>query len=44
MRAMVTAVPEALDVEAMNTAAATLLGLRDFAPFCRYREGAHHHP
>ncbi len=40
VRAMVTAVPEALDVEAMNTAAATLLGLRDFAPFCRYREGA----
>ncbi|GAC56396.1 tRNA pseudouridine synthase A [Gordonia hirsuta DSM 44140 = NBRC 16056] len=29
-----------LDVEAMNDAAATLLGLHDFAAFCRYREGA----
>lgn len=29
-----------LDVEAMNTAAAALLGLRDFAAFCKRREGA----
>jgi tRNA pseudouridine38-40 synthase len=29
-----------LDVEAMGSAAASLLGLRDFAAFCRPREGA----
>jgi tRNA pseudouridine38-40 synthase len=29
-----------LDVEAMSAAAATLLGLNDFAAFCRRREGA----
>ncbi|HYP45913.1 MAG TPA: tRNA pseudouridine(38-40) synthase TruA [Propionibacteriaceae bacterium] len=29
-----------LDVAAMNTAGASLLGLRDFAAFCRRREGA----
>ena len=29
-----------LDVEAMNAAAGTLLGLRDFAAFCKRREGA----
>ncbi|MFT4127746.1 MAG: tRNA pseudouridine(38-40) synthase TruA [Gordonia sp. (in: high G+C Gram-positive bacteria)] len=29
-----------LDVEAMNAASATLLGLHDFAAFCRRREGA----
>lgn len=29
-----------LDVEAMNEAAQTLLGLNDFAAFCRRREGA----
>lgn len=33
-------VRRALDVEAMNEAAARLLGLRDFAAFCRRREGA----
>lgn len=30
----------ALDVEAMDAAAGTLMGLRDFAAFCRRREGA----
>ncbi|MDN4480863.1 tRNA pseudouridine(38-40) synthase TruA [Demequina muriae] len=30
----------ALDVDALNEAAATLVGLRDFAPFCRPRHGA----
>jgi tRNA pseudouridine38-40 synthase len=30
----------ALDVEAMNEAAAQLVGLRDFAAFCKRREGA----
>ncbi|WP_026928258.1 tRNA pseudouridine(38-40) synthase TruA [Granulicoccus phenolivorans] len=29
-----------LDVAAMNEAATTLLGLRDFAPFCKRRDGA----
>ncbi|GAB3700480.1 tRNA pseudouridine(38-40) synthase TruA [Mariniluteicoccus flavus] len=29
-----------LDVEAMNAAAPILLGLKDFAPFCKRREGA----
>jgi tRNA pseudouridine38-40 synthase len=29
-----------LDVEAMNAAAATLLGEHDFAAYCRHREGA----
>ncbi|PIB77672.1 tRNA pseudouridine(38-40) synthase TruA [Mycolicibacterium brumae] len=29
-----------LDVDAMNQASAKLLGLRDFAAFCRHREGA----
>lgn len=29
-----------LDVEALNAASATLVGLRDFAPFCKAREGA----
>ncbi|EGD55170.1 tRNA pseudouridine(38-40) synthase TruA [Gordonia neofelifaecis] len=29
-----------LDVEAMNTASAGLVGLNDFAAFCRYREGS----
>lgn len=29
-----------LDVDAMNAAAALLVGLRDFAPFCKRREGA----
>ena len=34
------AVRDELDVAAMNRAAAGLLGLRDFAAFCRRREGA----
>ena len=33
-------VPRALDVEAMDAAAASLVGLHDFAAFCRPREGA----
>ncbi|GEK79844.1 tRNA pseudouridine(38-40) synthase TruA [Agrococcus baldri] len=33
-------VPQPLDVEAMRRTAAALLGLRDFAAFCRPREGA----
>ncbi|MFM9377418.1 tRNA pseudouridine(38-40) synthase TruA [Gordonia sp. VNK21] len=32
--------PRPLDVEAMNAAASRLLGLHDFAAFCRYREGS----
>ena len=32
--------PRALDVDAMNAAAATLVGLNDFAAFCRFREGS----
>ena len=32
--------PRELDLDVMNTAAAGLLGLRDFAAFCRRREGA----
>jgi tRNA pseudouridine38-40 synthase len=32
--------PRGLDLAAMNTAAATLLGEHDFAAFCRRREGA----
>jgi tRNA pseudouridine38-40 synthase len=36
----VTAWPRPLDVEAMSAAARELLGLRDFAAFCRHREGA----
>lgn len=32
--------PHPLDVSAMNAAAQTLLGLRDFASFCRPREGS----
>ncbi len=32
--------PRALDEDAMNEAATLLLGLRDFATFCRPREGA----
>ncbi|MBB2989924.1 tRNA pseudouridine38-40 synthase [Mycolicibacterium iranicum] len=36
----VTAWPRPLDVGAMTAAAQTLLGLRDFAAFCRHREGA----
>jgi tRNA pseudouridine38-40 synthase len=36
----VTAWPRALDVDAMVTASKTLLGLHDFAAFCRHRPGA----
>lgn len=32
--------PLPLDLDAMNTAAQDLLGLRDFASFCKKREGA----
>lgn len=40
LRHQVTRVAEHLDVDAMNQAAGLLVGLRDFAPFCRRREGA----
>ena len=36
----VVPVPWQLDLAAMNRAGAQLLGLNDFAAFCRYREGA----
>jgi tRNA pseudouridine38-40 synthase len=36
----VTAWPRPLDLEAMNAASQLLVGLRDFAAFCRHREGA----
>ncbi|MEH3141724.1 MAG: tRNA pseudouridine(38-40) synthase TruA [Mycobacterium kyogaense] len=36
----VTAWPRPLDVDAMAAAARELLGLRDFAAFCRHRDGA----
>jgi len=36
----VTAWPRPLDVEAMSAASRDLLGLNDFAAFCRQREGA----
>lgn len=32
--------PRQLDVAAMTVASRDLLGLHDFAAFCRYREGA----
>lgn len=32
--------PRPLDVDAMNTASRNLLGLHDFAAFCRHRDGA----
>jgi tRNA pseudouridine38-40 synthase len=35
-----TAWPRLLDVDAMTAASRNLLGLHDFAAFCRYREGA----
>lgn len=41
MYARVTAEwPRELDIDAMNAASRTLLGLNDFAAFCRRREGA----
>ncbi|WP_172827233.1 tRNA pseudouridine(38-40) synthase TruA [Mycobacterium asiaticum] len=36
----ITAWPRALDVDAMSAAARELLGLHDFAAFCRHRDGA----
>jgi tRNA pseudouridine38-40 synthase len=36
----VTDWPRTLDVDAMTTASRNLLGLNDFAAFCRHREGA----
>lgn len=36
----ITAWPHALDVDAMRVASRELLGLNDFAAFCRYRDGA----
>lgn len=40
VRTQVTQVNEALDVDLMNQAGAMLVGLHDFAPFCKRREGA----
>lgn len=39
-RSHVVAWPHALDLDLMNQAAASLVGLHDFASFCRRREGA----
>ncbi len=39
-RSHVLAWPRPLDEERMNRAAAELVGLRDFASFCKQREGA----
>jgi tRNA pseudouridine38-40 synthase len=36
----ITAWPHALDVDAMSTASRDLVGLHDFAAFCRHRHGA----
>lgn len=40
VRSHVLAWPRPLDVDAMNAAAAPLVGLRDFASFCKRRDGA----
>ncbi|WP_107771935.1 tRNA pseudouridine(38-40) synthase TruA [Nocardioides sediminis] len=40
VRSHVLAWPRPLDLDAMNAAAAPLVGLRDFASFCKRREGA----
>ena len=40
LRGHVLAWPRPLDVDAMNAAAGPLVGLRDFASFCKQREGA----
>lgn len=40
LRRHVTLVRSTLDIDAMNAAGAVLLGLHEFAPFCRPREGA----
>jgi len=39
-RRYVLALDKALDVDALNSASGMLTGLRDFAPFCRPRDGA----
>ena len=39
-RSYVVAWPRSLDIEAMNAAASHLVGLHDFAAFCKQREGA----
>jgi tRNA pseudouridine38-40 synthase len=39
-RGLVLAWPRRLDVDAMNDAAGSLIGLHDFAAFCKQREGA----
>lgn len=40
LRGHVVKVPHPVDVDALNAGARTLLGLRDFAPFCKPRDGA----
>jgi tRNA pseudouridine38-40 synthase len=40
LRRAVTTINNVLDTRAMDAAASTLLGLNDFTPFCKYREGA----
>ncbi|MDR1354709.1 MAG: tRNA pseudouridine(38-40) synthase TruA [Propionibacteriaceae bacterium] len=40
LRRQVCAIPGRLDLDAMHAASAALLGLRDFAPFCKQRVGA----
>jgi tRNA pseudouridine38-40 synthase len=40
LRHLVLAWPHVLDVDALNLASTPLLGLQDFASFCRRREGA----
>ena len=40
VRSHVLAWPKPLDLDAMNAASRALLGLRDFASFCKRREGA----
>jgi tRNA pseudouridine38-40 synthase len=40
VRSHVLAWPRPLDLDAMNAAAAPLVGLRDFASFCKRRDGA----
>ncbi|MFT3889205.1 MAG: tRNA pseudouridine(38-40) synthase TruA [Arachnia sp.] len=40
LRGHIAQVRRPLDVDTLNAAAGSLLGLRDFAPFCKPREGA----
>ncbi|MBK7819546.1 MAG: tRNA pseudouridine(38-40) synthase TruA [Tessaracoccus sp.] len=40
LRNHIAQVRNGIDVDALNTGAQTLLGLRDFAPFCKPRDGA----